>query len=392
MNTRINLSQKPDPLQQKVHPLGEQHQHGVVDQPTAPEIESALGSYGGSFVVVADLRAYASKIASHAKFITRRGPSAELLAFLAFYDDQPDAFVTMVWTHPSLRGRGVAEEMLRELLRETPKDISLEVQALNPALRLYERMGFNIDGGIDACKKRLVFRRRIAVMQPYLFPHLGYFHLGRACSHFVFYDDVNFIKGGWINRNRLLGPQEPILFSVPLARASQNCSIRNTLLAPDTAWRDKLYRTIHQHYRSAPFFETVMELLRKVFDSESHSIADLAAISIIETFRYLRVPFSFSFSSTIAMESKGMPRAERLAAITKQLGCHRYVNSPGGRALYSKEEFMALGVELSFVDSTFRTYDQGRPSFVSGLSMIDVLMWNEPATIVSKHLRSYSVG
>jgi len=367
-------------------------EHDMHNPPTPLEIETSLSSHGGRHLGQLDLRAYSHKISTRASFVTRRDPSGALLAFLAFYNDQSEAFITMVWTHPAMRGRGVAAGMLRDLLQLTFKDITLEVHESNPALKLYQRFGFRQEHPSQSDTRQLTLRRRVSAMQPYLFPHLGYFHLTRACTHFVFYDDVNFIKRGWINRNRLAGPTETLAFSIPLSKVSQNVSIRDTVLSLDTTWQRGLFRTITQSYRSAPFFEPVLDLIQRVLCSGTLSIADLAAMSIVETLKYLRVPFSFSFSSVAFPETKSASRMGRLVQITKKLHCRRYVNAPGGRALYDKDAFLADGVELAFIDSNFLPYHRGLGGFIPGLSIIDVLMWNSPDKIALEHLCSYALS
>ena len=218
--------------------------------------------------------------------------------------------------------------------------------------------------------------RRLAIMQPYLFPYLGYFHLVQASDLFVFYDDVNFIKGGWINRNRILSQGKDLLFSVPLCGASQNKLISEVEVLPDFKWRTKFFRQLQQSYGRAPHFEAAMHLVHEVFNEDYGCIRDLAANSITAVMDYLGFDFEHCFSSDISPNTREIGRAERLVAITKALGCEAYVNLPSGQALYSKEYFASQGVRLSFVESELSPYKQGGRPFVPGLSIIDVLMFN----------------
>ncbi|MDR6194877.1 WbqC family protein [Siphonobacter sp. SORGH_AS_0500] len=97
----------------------------------------------------------------------------------------------------------------------------------------------------------------LAIMQPYLFPYIGYFQLLNAVDKFVIYDDVAFINRGWINRNSILNNGKAQLFTVPLKEASQNKLIHEISIDTDQKWRDKLLKTIQQNYKKAPHFAAV---------------------------------------------------------------------------------------------------------------------------------------
>src|SRR5690554_5438915 len=123
---------------------------------------------------------------------------------------------------------------------------------------------------------------RIAVMQPYLFPYIGYFQLIQAVDKFVFYDDVNFIKKGWINRNRILINNKDLSFSVPLNKVSQNKTINETFLNLDTfeEWKEKFIKTIGQNYKKAPYFDGVSEVINNILNTKCNTISDLAIESV----------------------------------------------------------------------------------------------------------------
>ena len=222
----------------------------------------------------------------------------------------------------------------------------------------------------------------VAIMQPYLFPYIGYFHLIDASDTFVFYDDVHYIKRGWINRNRMLNSGKPLLFTVPVSKASQNNLINEQRLVLDENWKHKFLNQLTHSYRKATFFPEVSELVRKVFDQDHGSIANLTIESIKSVFRYLGKQTSFVKSSDCSPSTKGIEKADRLIQITKDLGYDAYVNAIGGKELYSKDYFAAKGVELSFVKSNNINYRQFSGEFVPWLSIIDVLMFNEKELVV----------
>lgn len=104
---------------------------------------------------------------------------------------------------------------------------------------------------------------KIAVMQPYLFPYIGYFQLLNAVDMFVVFDDVNFIKKGWINRNNILVNRQKYLFTVPLKDASQNKLIKEVQIADD-GWQEKFLKTVAQSYKKAEFFDEAFALIEKL--------------------------------------------------------------------------------------------------------------------------------
>lgn len=230
----------------------------------------------------------------------------------------------------------------------------------------------------------------VAIMQPYFFPYLGYFQLVQAAEHFVFYDDVMFIKKGWINRNRILMQGKEFLFTIPLEKQSQNKTIRESTVSFGKEFPKKLMQQIDSAYKKAPFFESVRYLMEEVLSCESNSMADLAAISVIETWKYLNLSNRFYFSSQLKTKND-LGRAERLISITQELSQSQYINAINGQNLYDKPFFNSQGVDLKFLQPTLNKYPQKIDNqFVIGLSMIDVLMWNSP-TQIQKMLVDYQL-
>lgn len=217
---------------------------------------------------------------------------------------------------------------------------------------------------------------KIAIMQPYLFPYLGYFQLINAVDIFVFYDDVNFIKRGWIHRNQILANGKATMFTMPLKKASQNRLINETEVATDIKWLPQFFKTIEQNYKNAPYFEETFHLLKKTFDKEHSKIADVAKESVVEISIYLGLKTQFEVSSKHYSGSKGLSKDERLIAICKEKGSDHYINPAGGKELYNKDTFKKEGVTLSFIENELLSYTQFGNHFVNGLSIIDVLMFN----------------
>lgn len=227
-------------------------------------------------------------------------------------------------------------------------------------------------------------QKTAAIMQPYIFPYIGYFQLIYAVDIFVFYDDVNFIKQGWINRNKILNKNKPLFFTIPLDKPSSFKSIIETKINHQLyeKWRYKFLKTLEQTYKKAPNFNIIYPLVQEIlnFDKETN-IANLAMDSNIKIAQYLGISTKFCAASEVFSESKIFQREERLIHICESLKVRKYINVLSGKELYSKEEFKMAGVDLYFLNTKLKNYKQFDNEFVPGLSMIDVLMFNTIAEI-----------
>jgi hypothetical protein len=231
----------------------------------------------------------------------------------------------------------------------------------------------------------------LAVMQPYLFPYAGYFQLVNCADIFIFYDDVSFIKGGWINRNQILNAAKPLMFTCPLSNASSNVDIKDVCTTDLDRFLRKFEKQLSQCYRKAPYFDEISSLVMRVFENGAKTISELSIASITECSNYIGLECRFQVSSSDFADTKGLDRASRLIEIAKRCGSDRYVNMPGGRDLYHVESFAEHGVELRFIDSNPIEYQQFKNPFLPYLSIIDVLMFNSPEQV--RHMaRDYRLG
>lgn len=229
---------------------------------------------------------------------------------------------------------------------------------------------------------------KVSVMQPYFMPYIGYFQLIKEADFFVFYDDVNFINRGWINRNRILVNQKPTYITISLENASQNKLINEIIIFERDKTYDKILKTIEQSYKKAPYFRDIFELIKNIFAKNHTDISSLAAESVMQICDYLDLKTQFSFSSKTFLETKDNNRADRLIEITRQLGGNTLINAIGGQALYEKTYFKEHGIDLFFIKTKDIQYTQKTPEFQPNLSIIDVLMNNskeETQTLISKY-------
>lgn len=232
--------------------------------------------------------------------------------------------------------------------------------------------------------------RRLAIMQPYFFPYIGYFQLMAKVDAFVVYDDVNFINKGWINRNRINVGSAAHMITVPLQQASQNRLICDIELDSTSGWRDKMLRTVEQSYARAPQFQHVFPLVERVVRHDAPNLADYLLHGLTAVRDHLRlatdiVPTSRRYANAAL---KGQ---DRILDICLQERTSVYVNAIGGIELYTRSEFADKGLELKFLHPALTPYTCGRLAYVPGLSIIDVMMWNDPV-VVDQMLRSATLS
>lgn len=219
--------------------------------------------------------------------------------------------------------------------------------------------------------------KTVAIMQPYLFPYLGYFQLLGMVDEYVVYDDVHFIQRGWIARNNILLDGQRRRFSISLSQASQNRLINEIVIADDFR---KFLKTVEQAYRRAPHFSRVMPLLTRICDFPDRNLARFATHALGQIAAELEIETRIVVSSHLAKDNT-LRAQERILSICKTLEADVYVNPEGGQTLYDREAFRSHGIELRFLHSDAEDYLQFGEAFVPHLSIIDVMMFNEIGAI-----------
>lgn len=220
---------------------------------------------------------------------------------------------------------------------------------------------------------------KVAVMQPYFMPYIGYFQLVRAVDKFIVYDDVAFIKRGWINRNRILLGGKAFLLTVPVRAASQFKLINQTSIADG---KEKIWKTLTHAYGKAAFFRLTSHLLEEILYYEENNLARFVTHSLILTCKHLGIDTEFSISSAIPKNSE-LRGEEKVLDICRAVNASTYINAIGGTELYSKNQFKQQGIELKFLKTLEIQYQQFGNPFISWLSIIDVMMFNSQDAIRS---------
>ncbi len=217
---------------------------------------------------------------------------------------------------------------------------------------------------------------KLAIMQPYLFPYIGYFQLINAVDTFVIYDDVNFIKKGWINRNSILVNNKSFLFSAPLKEVSQNKRINEIFIDTNANWQNELLKTIEYSYKKAPFFSAVFPIINSVLTQNETNLSKFITYSLQTIAQYLTIKTNFIISSDIE-KNNDLKGQDKIIEICKKCNATSYINAIGGIELYNTNDFLQQNIQLHFIKTNPIEYTQFKNEFVPWLSIIDVLMFND---------------
>ena len=228
---------------------------------------------------------------------------------------------------------------------------------------------------------------KVASMQPYFFPFVGYFELIHEADIFVFLDDVNFKKRGFVNRNSLLLDGGAKRFSLPVSKMSQNRKINEHFY---TGSYEGFLGLVKNAYADSSHFPRVYNLVSRICRDPEHNVAAKNISSVEATASFVGVEREFLQSSNLSI-SKSLSGQDRIIAICEKLGADTYVNPVGGAFLYDKARFRASGIDLEFFEPKLNCYHQGQDRFVSRLSIIDILMFCHPREVHSLISTDFSI-
>jgi predicted methyltransferase len=229
---------------------------------------------------------------------------------------------------------------------------------------------------------------KLAIMQPYAFPYIGYFQLINVVDKFILLDDVNYIMRGWINRNVILVNGKDFLFSIPLKKASQNklifeCEIK------ESNWKEKLQKTIEFSYKKAPFYSDCFEVISTILSSTENNLSKWLSFQINVICNYLDINTEIVESSRL-YNTQNLKAQDKIMDICIQEGADTYYNAIGGKNFYDKNDFNNKNIELHFLRTQPVTYMQFSSDFKPLLSIIDVMMFNSSSTI-NNMLKQYEI-
>lgn len=220
---------------------------------------------------------------------------------------------------------------------------------------------------------------RLAIMQPYFLPYIGYYQLIAAVDTFIVYDNIKYTKKGWINRNRILLNSSDVIFSLPLKKDSDVLNVVERKLATDFD-PIKLVNQFRGAYARAPYFNRVFPLLERIICCDERNLFLYINHSIVQMCEYLGITTEIRISSNIAIDHH-LKGQDKVLALCQAVGADTYINSIGGMELYDRNTFRAQGIELKFLKAKPFEYPQFGAPFVPWLSIVDILMFNALDTV-----------
>ncbi|WP_343347623.1 WbqC family protein [Terrisporobacter petrolearius] len=233
---------------------------------------------------------------------------------------------------------------------------------------------------------------KVGIMQPYFFPYLGYFQLINYVDKWIFFDDVQYIRRGWINRNRILHPKEGWQYVIlPVRKHIRSDFIKDIKINNSENWREKLLGQLGHYKKIAPYYNETIEIINKVIYLNTESITELNVYIIKAICEYLDIQFEYEISSNCNFDYSNVnDSGEWALRISEQIGATEYINPPGGIELFDIRKFDNSNIRLKFLKMNKISYYQKRKNFEEGLSIIDVMMFNSKEQI-KEMLKLYEV-
>ncbi len=228
--------------------------------------------------------------------------------------------------------------------------------------------------------------KKIAIMQPYFFPYLGYFSLIKHTDLFILLDEVQFIRHGWIERNRILKPGDGWQYiSIPLIKHSQNFLIKEIKIKNAENWKNKITAQLDHYKKKAPYFTVVSNLINDIFSEDFSDITTFNHTALIRTCKALGLESNIKVFSEMEIKIEDPKSPDEWALnICKALGdIKEYRNPSRGRGLFDNNKYTKAGIDIKFHSINLKEYDQRRMAFEPRLSIIDVMMFNNSEEILN---------
>lgn len=219
----------------------------------------------------------------------------------------------------------------------------------------------------------------LAIMQPYFLPYIGYFQLLAGTDKIVLYDNIEYTKKGWINRNRRLQNGTDTLFSLPLKKDSDFLDVVQREISADFD-PSTMLNQFKGSYAKAPQMREFWPTLERILRHEDRNLFRYILHSIREIAGYIGIPTEIVISSDVAIDH-GLKSQDKVIAICRALRAQTYINPIGGTDLYSRDDFAEGGIDLRFLKPKPIEYEQFGNDFVPWLSIVDVLMFNDRETV-----------
>lgn len=231
---------------------------------------------------------------------------------------------------------------------------------------------------------------KISVMQPYFFPYLGYFSLIQDSDIFVVLDNVQYIRRGWMNRNKIIGNnQKPEYFHLTTIKAPQKTKTSDVLIDHSRDWKSALLDKLNVYKKTAPYYEETCKMVRELIDYDTDSLCEMNVHILEQLCVKLGITTKFIYASELDLDYSRINEADDWGLeISRVLNANDYINLCGGRGLYSTNKYKNEEISLQFIENQLNFYNQKTEMFIKSLSIIDVMMFNnisETKDLINKY-------
>lgn len=220
-------------------------------------------------------------------------------------------------------------------------------------------------------------KMRVAIMQPYFFPYIGYFSLLQAADMFVILDTVQFQRKSWMTRNKIITLKgDSTYIKLPVKKAPLGTLIKQIDINNEIDWKTTLFNQLLV-YKKAPFYTETIDIVKKILNADMNKLVDINKNILLEIINYLKLDCEIVVFSEMGINVEVVNSADEWALnISKALKAREYINSPGGVSFFNKKKYKDNDIELKFINNNLNQYKQYHLDFVPGLSIIDVMMFN----------------
>lgn len=223
----------------------------------------------------------------------------------------------------------------------------------------------------------------LGIMQPYIFPYLGYFDLINKSDQWIVFDTPQYIRHGWVNRNRILHPSSGWqYFIIPVKKHHRETPINEIEISYQQSWRERILGQLNHYKKKAPNYSGTIDFLKTCFENDLKLLSEFNAFVLSKVCNLLNIDFEIEIFSKMKLEIREVNNpGEWALKICEAMGAETYINPAGGENIFDKNEYQRKNIELVIQDFENITYPVRGYEYVPDLSIIDVLMWNEPEVI-----------
>jgi hypothetical protein len=223
----------------------------------------------------------------------------------------------------------------------------------------------------------------LGIMQPYFFPYLGYFDLINCSEHWIVFDTVQYIRHGWVNRNRIHHPKTGDLYIlVPLKNQHRDTVIKDVLIADDQNWKAKILGQFNHYKKTAPYFKETYAFIEDCLSIPEPSLSRLNTLILQKTCARLGIRFTFEVFSEMNLPiGKVDGPGDWALRISEALQAKEYVNPPGGVSLFDADKFKAANIKLTIRSIPAFAYPTRGYEYIPDLSILTVMAFNTPEQI-----------